>query len=309
MKKISLLFGGLLLIVACATDKVEQDQTVEDLYNRAYEDLAKTRYKKAAEEFEQVEIEHPYSQWAVKAKLMGAYAYYKNEDYDDAVLAVDRFIKYHPGNRDVPYAYYLKGMCYYDQISAADKDQGDTEKAEEAFIRLVTLYPNTEYAKDAEQKLKLTEDYKAGQEMVIGRFYLNQGNYLSALNRFNVVLEEYQTTVQIEEALYRQVEIYAILGMSNYAEGYYKILTINYPESRWTAKAAKVMEKIKRESESRAKNQTETEAVEDKTSDEVKGEVAEAADVVEVESSVVAEKPSFWRRWFSLGKTEQKDQD
>jgi outer membrane protein assembly factor BamD len=175
---------------------------------------------------------------------MSAFAYYKDEKYDDAIIAADRFLKYHPGNKDAAYALYLKGICYYDQITASDKDQGDTQKAEEAFQYLITLFPNTPYAEDARNKINLTEDYKAGQEMVVGRFYLNEGNYLSALNRFNVVLEEYQTTIQIEEALYREVEIYAILGMNQYADGYYKILLKNYPEGKWTAKAAKVMERI-----------------------------------------------------------------
>ena len=265
---------AVLLLAGCAADKAPSDLPVENLYNNAFDDLQKTKYKKAAEEFEQVEIEHPYSQWAVKAKLMGAYAYYKNEDYDDAVLALDRFIKYHPGNKDVAYAYYLKGMCYYNQISSADKDQADTEKAEEAFNRLILLFPNSEYAADARKKVNLTEDYKAGQEMIIGRYYLNNGNYLSALNRFNVVLENYQTTVQIEEALYRQVEIYGILGLNKYAAGYYKILHNNYPDGMWTAKAAKVMDKIGNSS--------------------IKKEVAPKKKVEEVK----AETSGSWFNWF-----------
>ena len=268
---------AVLLLAGCAADKAPSDLPVENLYNNAFDDLQKTKYKKAAEEFEQVEIEHPYSQWAVKAKLMGAYAYYKNEDYDDAVLALDRFIKYHPGNKDVAYAYYLKGMCYYNQISSADKDQADTEKAEEAFNRLILLFPNSEYAADARKKVNLTEDYKAGQEMIIGRYYLNNGNYLSALNRFNVVLENYQTTVQIEEALYRQVEIYGILGLNKYAAGYYKILHNNYPNGMWTAKAAKVMDKIGNSS--------------------IKKEVAPKKEVEEVK----AETSGSWFNWFKSG--------
>ena len=242
MKKIYVLFSVMAMLASCASNKdKDADLPVEDLYNKAYEDLQATRYKKAAEGFERVEVEHPYSQWAVKSKLMGAYAYYKDEKYDDAIMAADRFIRYHPGNKDVAYAYYLKGMSYYDQISSADKDQGNTEKAEETFSRLVALFPDSEYAEDARNKLNLTKDYKAGQEMIVGRYYLQQGNYLSALNRFNVVLENYQTTVQIEEALYRQVEIYGILGMNKYAQGYYKILKQNYPDGKWTEKAAKIM--------------------------------------------------------------------
>ena len=235
----------LMLLSACAShDKDLENASAEELYNVAFEDLEATRYKKAAEGFEKVETEHPYSQWAVKSKLMEAYAYYKDEKYDDAIMVLDRFIKYHPGNEHTDYAYYMKGICYYDQIAAADKDQGNTTNAEEVFERLIALYPDSKYAEDARGKIKLTTDYQAGQEMIVGRYYLNDGNYLSALNRFNVVLEEYQTTIQIEEALYREVEIYAILGMNQYANGYYKILKDNYPKGKWTAKAAKVMEKI-----------------------------------------------------------------
>ena len=242
-KKYGILLG-ILLLSGCASDIDMDSMSAEDLYNMAYENLGKTKYAKAAEIFEKVETDHPYSRWAVKSKLMGAFAHYKDEKYDDAIMAVDRFIKYHPGNKDVPYALYLKGMCYYDQISSADKDQGDTAMAADTFGRLIALYPDSKYAKDAMGKMNLTEDYKAGQEMIIARYYLNEGNYLSALSRFNVILEEYQTTIQIEEALYREVEIYAILGLNNYADGYYKILQKNYPDGKWTAKAAKIMEKI-----------------------------------------------------------------
>ena len=305
MKKIYGLLT-VLLLTGCAADKAPSDLPVENLYNNAFDDLQKTKYKKAAEEFEQVEIEHPYSQWAVKAKLMGAYAYYKNEDYDDAVLALDRFIKYHPGNKDVAYAYYLKGMCYYDQISSADRDQADTEKAEEAFNRLIMLFPDSEYAADARKKVNLTEDYKAGQEMIIGRYYLNNGNYLSALNRFNVVLENYQTTVQIEEALYRQVEIYGILGLNKYAAGYYKILHNNYPDGVWTAKAAKVMEKINKAHVKKAETpKKEAEEVKEETSSSWFGwfksdeqpEVKAEAPKKEAEE-VKEETSSSWFSWF-----------
>ena len=295
MKKIYGLLT-VLLLAGCAADKAPSDLPVENLYNNAFDDLQKTKYKKAAEEFEQVEIEHPYSQWAVKAKLMGAYAYYKNEDYDDAVLALDRFIKYHPGNKDVAYAYYLKGMCYYDQISSADRDQADTEKAEEAFNRLIMLFPDSEYAADARKKVNLTEDYKAGQEMIIGRYYLNNGNYLSALNRFNVVLENYQTTVQIEEALYRQVEIYGILGLNKYAAGYYKILHNNYPDGVWTAKAAKVMEKINKAHVKKAEAPK-------KEAEEVKAETPKPVEEVKEETS------SSWFSWFKSDEQPQREED
>ena len=244
MKKYYAALGAFLLLTACSNKVDLEAMSAEEIYNYAMDEMEKTRYAKAETAFEALETDHPYSQWAVRAKLMSAYAYYKDEKYDEAVMAVDRFIKYHPGNKDVPYALYLKGMCYYDQISAADKDQGNTQKAAETFALLMVMYPESEYAKDAAGKMNLTEDYKAGQEMIVGRYYLHEGNYLSALNRFNVVLENYQKTIQIEEALYREVEIYAIFGLNNYANGYFKILKKNYPEGKWTAKAEKIMKKI-----------------------------------------------------------------
>lgn len=243
MKKFALACLSVLLLNACSSAK-EQDTSMysaEELYRQGYEYMQQTSWNRAAETFEKVEIEHPYSRWAVKAKLMGAYAYYRDEKYDDAIISLDRFIKFHPGNKDAAYAYYMKGLCYYDQISAADKDQSNTYKADAAFKQLIALFPNSEYAADARRKLNLITDHQAGQEMSVGRYYLKQQNYLSALNRFNVVVEKYQTTPQIEEALYRQVEIYTILGIKNQAEKSAAVLKHNYPSSSWTAKAEKLL--------------------------------------------------------------------
>lgn len=244
MKKFLALFCMTLFVCSCASSKKEEttvSQTAEQLYKSGYEYLQKTSYQKAAESFEKVELEHPYSKWAVKSKLMGAYAHYKNEKYDDAIMAFERFIKFHPSNQDVAYAYYMKGLCYYDQISPADKDQLNTKEAFGAFLQLMVLFPDTEYAKDADAKLNLILDHMAGQEMSIGRYYLRNKNYLSALNRFNVVVKEYPKTPQIEEALYRQVEIYTIIGMKNQAQKSFKVLEYNYPKSNWTKKAIKII--------------------------------------------------------------------
>lgn len=287
MKKVFALLGLTLIFTACASDKEEWDNmSAEDLYNVSWENLEKTKYEKAANGFEKVETDHPYSKWAVKSKLMSAYSYYKNEKYDDVILALDRFIKYHPGNKDVAYAYYLKGMCYYDRITTADKDQGDTAKAEDTFRLLIELFPDSKYAEDARQKIKLTEDYQAGQEMNIARFYLHEDNYLSALNRFNSVLENYQTTVQIEEALYREVEIYAIFGMDNYADGYYKILRDNYPEGKWTEKAEKIMKDLQ-------KNGKKKISVKEKS---VKAEAKETVEEEKPSTEETVEEKGFWSK-------------
>ncbi len=245
MKKIFGLFAVMLslsLLNACAAPKeVNENASAEELYTHAHKLLDKTSYAKAAETFEKVELEHPYSKWATKAKLMGAYAYYKDQKYDDAVMSLDRFIKYHPGNQDAPYAYYLKALCYYEQIVTVDKDQSNTAKAKEAFEQVINRFPDSEYAQDAKLKIDLTNDHLAGKEMEVGRYYLNQKNYLSALNRFSVVVNQYQTTSHIEEALYRQVEIYTILGLNAEARTAEKVLSYNYPDGKWTQKAKNII--------------------------------------------------------------------
>lgn len=240
MKKI--VFGFLFLVVACASTNTSEKSNLsaEELYNQGYAEMEKTAWSKAAASFEKVELEHPYSKWASKAKLMSAYSYYKDEKYDDAILSLDRFIHYHPGNKDVDYAYYMKGLCYYDQIVGSEKDQEITSKAEDAFNQVIVRFPNSQYAKDAKGKMALIRDHLAGQEMEVGRYYLNQKNYLSALNRFSVVVKDYQTTPQIEEALYRQVEVYTILGLNQEAEISRKILGHNYPDSKWYKLAQKL---------------------------------------------------------------------
>ncbi len=230
------------LLCGCAGDK-KDPASAEELYNLAHEQLEDTSYNKAAKNFEQVELEYPYSKWAVKAKLMSAYAYYKDKSYDDAVISLDRFIKFHPGNKDIAYAYYLKALCYYDQITGVEKDQGVTAKAMDALNNVIMRFPESDYAKDARAKLDLTVDHLAGKEMDVGRYYLRQKNYLSALNRFSEVVTKYQTTSHIEEALYRQTEIYTIMGLNDEAAKAAQVLVYNYPESNWSKEAKKLVSK------------------------------------------------------------------
>lgn len=235
-----LAFTAVLMLNGCASDTSDSAEpvSVEHLYNRGHKLLAKTKYKKAAETFEQVELEYPYSRWATEAKLMGAYAYYKDEAYDDAIMALDRFIRFHPGNENIAYAYYLKAVCYFDQISDVNRNQGETAKALDALQQLVARFPNSKYAPDARQKITFARGNLAGQEMEIGRYYLGQHNYLSALNRFSNVVNNYQTTGYIEEALYRQVEVYTILGLNDEAKAAHRVLEYNYPKGSWTQKSA-----------------------------------------------------------------------
>lgn len=242
LKKIRIITTILILpfLFACATKK-EEPSNAEDLYMRGYKQLSKSSFKRAGETFEKVEVQFPYSKWAIKSKIMAGYSYYLAKEYDDSIMALDRFIHYHPGNTDIAYAYYLKSIAYYDQINVVEKTQDTTLDAHNALNQVVLRFPDTKYADDAKNKLKLTFDYMAGQNMDVGRFYLQRKNYLSALNRFSTVVVEFQTTSYIAEALYRQVEIYTILGMNEEADNAYKVLTYNYPNSDWSVAASKII--------------------------------------------------------------------
>ncbi|MDD4556276.1 MAG: outer membrane protein assembly factor BamD [Alphaproteobacteria bacterium] len=243
MSNLRIMLSALVLslfVSGCAS-KVETPKDAEGLYRTAYKELKKDKFKKSAKTFEQLELEHPYSKWAVKSKLMGAYAHYRAEEYDDALMSLDRFIRFHPGNKDIAYAYYLKAICYYDQIDIIGKNQKDTREAFDALNQVILRFPDTAYARDARSKINLAENYLAGQNMYIGRFYLNEKQYLSALNRFSTVVNDYQTTAYVEEALYRQIEIYTILGLKKESQNNYRVLSHNFPKSDWTKRAKKIM--------------------------------------------------------------------
>lgn len=227
--------GLALLLAACAGDDEAAyvERPVGDIYNEAMDYLEAGRYISAATAFDEVERQHPYSKWATKAQIMSAYAHYENAEYDDAILALDRFIEVHPGNKDVAYAYYLKGLSYYEQISDVARDQRMTEGALATFKELVSRFPKSEYARDARLKIDLAEDHLAGKDMNVGRFYLRAGHQLAAIGRFRRVIEEYGTTTHVPEALMRLTEAYLELGIIDEARYTAAVLGHNYPNSEW----------------------------------------------------------------------------
>ena len=234
------LIGGVLLAVVlsgCSSSKKETyvEKPVDELYNSAMDLLAKEDYSKAADAFDEVEQQHPYSVWATRAQLMSAYALYQANKYDDSIVAADRYIQLHPGNRDVAYAYYLKALDYYVQIEDVGRDQKTTEQAMQALEEVVRRFPNTPYARDARLKMDLARDHLAGKEMEIGRWYEKQGYYLAALNRFKTVVDKYQTTTHVPEALERLTECYLALGLKDEAKRTAAVLGYNYPGSPWYA--------------------------------------------------------------------------
>lgn len=227
--------GALALLTGCDTpdEKPYVEKPVEDLYNEALAALQNKNYAAAAKSFDEVERQHPYSVWASKAQLMAAYADYENYQYDDGLNTLDRFIQIHPGHPDIAYAFYLKALCHYEQITDVGRDQSDTEKALDALKEVVRRFPNTPYARDASLKLALARDHLAGKEMEIGRYYFTQHQYIAALSRFRKVVEDYQTTGHTPEALHRLVETYLALGIPKEAQNAAAVLGHNFPGSAW----------------------------------------------------------------------------
>lgn len=231
---IPLIISGFLTACSSTDEEVSyQEEPVQILYNRALAQLNNENYLEAARGFDEVERQHPYSVWSTKAQVMSSFAYYQSNKYDQAILAADRFIELHPGNKDVPYAYYLIAISYYEQITGVGRDQKVTRQALEALQKVVRRFPNTEYARDAQLKIDLTRDHLAGKEMEIGRYYQKSKHYVAAINRFRQVIERYQTTTHVPEALHRLTENYLALGIKDEAQNSAAVLGYNFPGSEW----------------------------------------------------------------------------
>jgi outer membrane protein assembly factor BamD len=224
-------------------DAEYQERPIEQIYSDAWRKLRTRDWADAAKQFAEVERQHPYSVWARRASLMSAYCYYEANKYDEAVSAADNYISLHPGSKEVSYAFYLKAVSLYEQIVDVQRDQTNTEQALVALQDVVQRFPDTEYARDATLKIDLTLDHLAGKQMEVGRYYLHQGDFIGAINRFRVVVEQYQKTTQIAEALERLTEAYYALGLTREAQTAAAILGHNYPGSPWYQDAYDLLQK------------------------------------------------------------------
>jgi outer membrane protein assembly factor BamD len=224
-----------MLLVACSgnTDDVYVERPAEELFAEGEQLLANRQFEESARAFEEVERQHPYSQYAVRSQILAGYAYFEGRLYDQSIAALRSFIELHPGHRDVPYAHYLIGMSFYERISDVGRDQEMTEEALNAFGELVRRFPESEYARDAQLKMDLAYDHLAGKEMRIGRYYQDQRQYVAAINRFRTVVEAYDTTTHVPEALHRLTESYLALGVVEEARNAAAVLGYNYPDSIW----------------------------------------------------------------------------
>jgi outer membrane protein assembly factor BamD len=230
-----------LLIVALpacswfgAKEDIIPDDPADKLYNEGLYLLNNKRdFKQAAKKFEEVDRQHPYSEWARKSLLMSAYAHYEGTEYENSITAAKRYVTLHPGSPDAAYAQFLIGSSYFDQIPDVSRDQQRTTRAMEALDEVVRKYPNTEYAVAAKKKLEVARDQLAGKEMDTARFAQKRGQYIAAINRFKVVITQYQTTRHVEEALMRLTETYMSLGIVNEAQTAAAVLGHNFPDSPW----------------------------------------------------------------------------
>ncbi len=235
--------GGLSMFQSSSKPTNVADEPPEKLYGEAEALLSSGKYEDGAKKFEEVDRIHPYSKYARRAIVMSAYAYYKQQDYPKAIIGAARYIKLHPGTKESAMAYNIIASSHFDQVKDPKRDQARSKKALRALKTLVQRYPNSRYAAKSRNRIRIVSDVLAASEMSVGRYYLRRSNYLAAINRFKVVVKDYQTTRQVEEALYRLTEGYLALGVGNEAQAAAAVLGHNFPRSKWYKDAYAVLQK------------------------------------------------------------------
>lgn len=250
-------FANILIILiflflnSCSNDKkkidIIEEEDIElqmiDSYKEGIKALEDGDVLFAAKKFNEAELVYPQSDWAPKSALMSAYSYYIQDYYGDAIFELNRFIKTYPKDLRLSYAHFLLGMCYYEQIIDEKKDLGPILKAKEKFNYILKNYPDTDFALDAQFKLDLINDISASKEMYIGKHYAKKKKWIPAINRFKTIVNNYETTVYVEEALFRLVEIYYLLGLTDESQKYAKLLGYNYLSSRWYKESYRIFNK------------------------------------------------------------------
>jgi outer membrane protein assembly factor BamD len=238
----------VVLLAGCnlfGQPKIKEEEIIppETLYQQALSEMDAQRYITAISTLEKLERQHPYSEFNEKAKLMEVYGNYRIGRFDEAIMAADRYLALYPGSKETAYVLYLKGNSYFAQIKDITRDQKISQQANEVYALLISNYPNSDYAKDAKDKMTIGVDQMAGKEMSVGRYYLGQGQYAAAINRFKVVATQYETSTHVEEALYRLTEANLALGITSEAATAAAVLGHNYPHSKWYKQAYDLLAK------------------------------------------------------------------
>ena len=242
----------IIPLISCSKDKINKsvikekdlESQVLEAYKEGLKSLKEGDAIFASKKFNEAETLFPQSKWAPMSSLMAAYSYYSQDYYEDSILELERFIKIYPFHENIDYAYYLLGLCWYEQIIDEKKDLQTIIKAKEKFSFLIKKFPSTEYALDAEFKIDLINDILAAKEMYIGRYYFDQKKWIPAINRFRIIIDDYETTIYTEEALHRLVEVYYTIGLINEAKKYASLLGYNYQSSQWYEKSYSVFNKL-----------------------------------------------------------------
>ena len=250
--KFILIFLLLIFFSSCSK-KIDEKSVIKekniefqmiDAYQQGLKELKRGDALFAAKKFNEAEILFPQSEYAPKAALMAAYSYYSQNYYSDAIAELERFIKIYPNHNNIDYAEYLLGLCFYEQIVDEKKDLKSMNDSKRIFLDIIKKYPQTDFSIDAEFKINLINDILAAKEIYIGRYYLNQKKWVAAINRFRTVIDSYDTTVYVEEALYRLVEIHYLLGLEEEAKKYANTLGYNHGSSEWYEKSYIIFDKI-----------------------------------------------------------------
>ena len=244
------LLGFPLLVSGCMTGEadvdlatyVEETEPADALYNQGLANLNAGRLKEASRKFDAVDRQHPYSEFARKSMVMGAFTNYRLGNYEEAITAGQRYVQMYPSSEDAAYAQYIVGLSYFRQIRDVTQDQKESRRAIEAMDEVVQRWPESEYVEDAQTKIRFARDQLAGKEMQIGRYYLERREYIAAVKRFRVVVESYSNTRHIEEALARLTEAYFAMGLTSEAQAAAAVLGHNYPDSQWYADSYKLLQ-------------------------------------------------------------------
>jgi len=270
MNKFFLFIALFAILISCSKEEIKEsiikekslDLQVLEAYQEGVKSLETGDVLYAAKKFNEAETLFPQSEWAPKSALMAAYAYYTQDYYSDTIAELERFIRVYPLSKNLDYVYYLLGISYYEQIVDEKKDLQSIIKAKEYFKIVSKNYPNTNYSLDAEYKIDLVNDTLASKEMYIGRYYFDKKKWIPAINRFRTVIDDYETTIYVQEALHRLVEVHYILGLKDEAKKYAKLLGYNYQSSKWYEKSYSVFDKEykenvkKRDKQKNKKNKT-----------------------------------------------------
>ena len=237
MKKIVLILIATSLLTACGGgEEIKPDRPLEDIYQDAYKEFNKKHYDDAAELFQTAEAQYPSSPWSADALVMMAYSRYMDKDFAGSILAIDRYMRFHPGHQDAPYMMYLRGMCYYRQVSDVRRDPGMSAYALQQFQQLVERFPHSEYAENAKNKILILKNYIAGKVMYAAREDMQRENWASAITRLQSIVGTAQETVMTPEAMFRLTECYTAIGLPEQANSYGEMLRKNFPDNEWTKK-------------------------------------------------------------------------